>query len=60
MERPAVLVVLALGAMVLLATAISLALGHWDLTLGRTMLLLVVVVGMWRASVHLRRSLPAR
>ena len=55
MERVAAIFVLALGATVLAAAAVSVIFGFWQSTLGKALLLLLVVVAMWRASTHLRR-----
>ena len=55
MERFTALLVLALGATVLLATAVSVSLGSWQSTTGKLLLLLLVVLAMWRAFTHLRR-----
>ena len=60
MERLTAVVVLALGALVLLATMVSIALGEWETTLGKVLVLLLVLVGMWRAVGHLRASSVAR
>ena len=54
-ERLTAAVVLALGSLVLLATVVSVALGHWETTLGKVLFLLLVLVGMWRALGHLPR-----
>ena len=54
-ERLAAAVVLALGSVVLLATVVSVALEHWETTLGKVLLLLLVLIGMWRATGHLPR-----
>lgn len=54
MERLTAAVVLALGALVLLATVVSVALGVWETTLGKALFLLLVLAGMWRAIGHLR------
>lgn len=56
MERLAAVVVLALGGLVLLATSYSVTVKAWEASLGRVLILLLIVVGMWRAAVHLRRS----
>ena len=55
MERLTAAVVLVLGALVLLTTGYSVAVGAWETTFGKVLVLLLVVVGMWRASGHLRR-----
>jgi hypothetical protein len=52
-ERLAAVTVLALGALVLLATAVSMALGYWENAAAKVLVLLVVAVGMWRAAGHL-------
>ena len=54
-ERLAAAVVLALGSVVLLATVVSVALGHWETTLGKVLFLLLVLIGMRRAVGHLPR-----
>ena len=54
-ERLAAAVVLALGSVVLLATVVSVALGHWESTLGKVLFLLLVLIGMWRAIGRLPR-----
>ena len=59
MERLTAVVVLVLGALVLLTAALSVAVGAWETTLGKVLVLLLVVVGMWRAASHLRRQSPA-
>lgn len=56
MERLAAVVVLALGALVLLATAYSVALDLWVTTLVKVLVLLLVVAGMYRAVPHLRQA----
>lgn len=58
MERFTAVVVLALGSLVLIATAVSVALGLWETTVGKVLFLLLVVVGMWRAVGHLQ--IPSR
>lgn len=55
MERLAAVVVLVLGGLVLLATALSLAVGAWDTTVSKALVLLLVMIGMGRAVSHLRR-----
>lgn len=55
MERLTALFVLTLGATVLAATALSLSLSSWQSTIGKVLLLLLVVLAMWRAFTHLRR-----
>lgn len=55
MERLTAAIVLALGALVVLATLVSVALGQWETSSGNVLVLLVVVVAMWRAVGHLRR-----
>lgn len=55
MERLTAAVVLALGLLVLLATFVSVALGHWETTPGKVLFLLLVLVGMWRAIGHVPR-----
>ena len=54
MERLTALTVLVLGLTVLLLTALSVAWGEWESTVGRLLLLLLVLLGMWRAVAHLR------
>ena len=56
MERLTAAVVLALGGLVLLTTAYSVAVGTWETTLGKGLILLLVVVAMWRATSRLRRA----
>ena len=60
MERFTAVVVLALGALVLIATVVSVALGLWETTVGNVLLLLLVAVGMWRAVGHLQIPPRAR
>ena len=60
MEKLSAVVVLVLGGLVLLATVASVAVGQWETTLARVSVLLLVLVGMWRASSHLQASPPAR
>lgn len=55
MERLTAVVVLVLGGMVLLATGYSVSVGSWEMTLGRALILLLVIVGMWRAASRLHR-----
>lgn len=54
MERLTAVIVLALGAVILMATAYSVAVGVWETTLAKTAFLLLVVAGMYRATGHLR------
>lgn len=56
MERVTAVVVLVLGAIVLLVTGYSVALGVWETTLAKVLVLLLVVVGMYRAAGRLRRT----
>ena len=60
MERFAAVMVLVVGGLFLLATVASVAVGQWETTLARVSVLLLVLVGMWRASSHLQPSSPAR
>lgn len=59
MERLTAVVMLVLGGLILLATGYSVAVGAWETTLGKVLLLLLVIVGMWRAVSRLRRPSSA-
>ena len=59
-ERFAAVMVLVVGGLFLLATIASVVLGQWETTLAKMAVLLLVLVGMWRASSHLQPSSPAR
>lgn len=56
----AAVTVLVLGGLVLFATAVSVALGHWETTTWKLVVLLVVLAGMWRSLSHLRVASHAR
>lgn len=58
MERFTAVVVLALGGLFLNATVASATLGRWETTVGKVLVLLLIVVAMWPALGHLRRGLP--
>ncbi|MBC7374695.1 MAG: hypothetical protein H7323_11965 [Frankiales bacterium] len=60
MERFAAGVVLVVGGLFLIATVASVVLGHGETTLARVAVLLLVLLGMLRASRHLQPSSPAR
>lgn len=59
MERLTAVVVLVLGGLVLLATGYGVAVGAWETSLVKVLVLLLVIVGMWRAVSHLRRPSSA-
>jgi hypothetical protein len=59
-ERLAAVAVLSVGAVLLLATGVSVALGVYEHTVWKDLVTLLIVVGMWRAVGHLRPPLPAR
>lgn len=60
MERFTAIVVLALGALVLIATIVSVAIDPWETTVGNVLVLLLVGVAMCRAVGHLRDPARAR
>ncbi|MEX2289106.1 MAG: hypothetical protein WD794_02115 [Mycobacteriales bacterium] len=60
LPRLAAWVVLVLGALVLLAAVVSVALDEWETSWGKVLILFLVAVGMWRAIGHLRRASSAR
>lgn len=59
MERLTAVVVLAIGGLVLLAWGYSVSVGAWETTAVKVLVLLLVLVGMWRAVSHLRRTSSA-
>lgn len=58
-ERLAAVVVLVLGGLALLATGYAVAVEAWESSLAKVLILLLVIVGMWRAASHLRRPSSA-
>ena len=54
MERVTAVVVPTLAMGVLLLTTTSIALGSWEMSVGKLPFLLLVSVGMWRETGHLR------
>ena len=60
MERLTAVVILALGALVLIAMIASVAGGRWDTTLGKVLFLFLVLIGLWRAEGHLPHPRAAR
>lgn len=60
MERLTAVVVLVLGGLVMPVPVASVALGQWETTLAKVLVLLPILVTMWRASGHLQPSPHAR